>query len=68
MENALELADDTAHEPAEPSLGEDVAGRPRLPSCLLTILLFLLEVEDKGQVRNLTRGGLQDSLANSEMV
>ncbi|KAF6114722.1 hypothetical protein HJG60_010656 [Phyllostomus discolor] len=68
VENSLELADDTVPESAEPSLGENLAGTLRLLSCLLTILLFLLDVEDKGHVRNLARGGLRDSLANSEMV
>ncbi|KAI4540882.1 hypothetical protein MG293_008024, partial [Ovis ammon polii] len=42
VENSLEPADDTVHESAEPSRGENAAQTPRIPSRLLAILLFLL--------------------------
>ncbi|XP_048963921.1 ephrin-A5 isoform X4 [Canis lupus baileyi] len=35
---------DTVHESAEPSRGENAAQTPRIPSCLLAVLLFLLAV------------------------
>ena len=56
VENSLELADDTVHESAEPFLGENLPGTPRIPSRLLTILLFLLDVEDKGPREKLDKG------------
>ncbi|CAN8220470.1 unnamed protein product [Coccothraustes coccothraustes] len=42
VENSLEPADDTVHESAEPSRGENAAQTPRIPSRLLATLLFLL--------------------------
>ncbi|XP_008836243.1 ephrin-A5 isoform X1 [Nannospalax galili] len=42
VENSLEPADDTVHESAEPSRGENAAQTPQIPSRLLAILLFLL--------------------------
>nr|XP_031529053.1 ephrin-A5 isoform X1 [Vicugna pacos] len=42
VENSLEPADDTVHESAEPSRGENAAQTPRISSRLLAILLFLL--------------------------
>ncbi|XP_021380446.1 ephrin-A5 isoform X1 [Lonchura striata] len=42
VENSLEPADDTVHESAEPSRGENAAQTPRIPSQLLATLLFLL--------------------------
>uniref|UniRef100_G3STJ6 EPH-related receptor tyrosine kinase ligand 7 n=2 Tax=Loxodonta africana TaxID=9785 RepID=G3STJ6_LOXAF len=42
VENSLEPADDTVHESAEPSRGENAAQTPRIPSRLLAILLFFL--------------------------
>uniref|UniRef100_A0A670J2B6 EPH-related receptor tyrosine kinase ligand 7 n=1 Tax=Podarcis muralis TaxID=64176 RepID=A0A670J2B6_PODMU len=42
VENSLEPADDTVHESAEPSRGENAAQRPRISSRLLATLLFLL--------------------------
>ncbi|XP_010185554.1 PREDICTED: ephrin-A5-like [Mesitornis unicolor] len=42
VENSLEPADDTVHESAEPSRGENTAQTPRIPSRLLATLLFLL--------------------------
>ncbi|NXO95451.1 EFNA5 protein, partial [Certhia brachydactyla] len=42
VENSLEPADDTVHESAEPSRGENAAQTPRIPSWLLATLLFLL--------------------------
>uniref|UniRef100_A0A8D2QKC1 EPH-related receptor tyrosine kinase ligand 7 n=8 Tax=Passeriformes TaxID=9126 RepID=A0A8D2QKC1_ZONAL len=44
VENSLEPADDTVHESAEPSRGENAAQTPRIPSRLLATLLFLLAV------------------------
>ncbi|XP_031413283.1 ephrin-A5 [Meleagris gallopavo] len=42
VENSLEPADDTVHESAEPSRGENAAQTPRIPIRLLATLLFLL--------------------------